>query len=67
MEDLIKALQILLKYDNPDNPTWCEHDALHICIDEDAVSDEDKERLDALGVFVDDENGGFMSFKFGSA
>ena len=28
MEDLIKALQILLKYGNPKYPTHCEHDEL---------------------------------------
>jgi len=52
MENLIKALQIFLKYGNPDYPTWCSHDELHICdIDPDKVSDED----------------GFVSFKYGSA
>ena len=30
MEDLIKALQILLKYGNPKYPTVCEHDILYI-------------------------------------
>lgn len=68
MEDLIKALQILLKYGNPNYPTWCEHDVLHICdIDEGKVSDYDKAKLDELGFMVDEDEGGFMSFKFGSA
>ena len=30
MENLIKALQILLKYGNPKRPTHCEHDELTI-------------------------------------
>ena len=30
MEDLIKALQILLKYGNPSYPTHCEHDELRV-------------------------------------
>ena len=70
MEDLIKALQILLKYGNPSYPTHCEHDVMYICgIEPSDVSDEDKKALDKLGFFVDDESGeeGFRSFKFGSA
>lgn len=40
MENLIKALQILLQYSNPDFPTHCEHD---ICdIDPADVSEADK-------------------------
>lgn len=30
MKDLVKALQILLKYGNPRNPLHCEHDILYI-------------------------------------
>tara|TARA_R110002020_G_scaffold206854_1_gene412251 strand:- start:1 stop:207 length:207 start_codon:yes stop_codon:yes gene_type:complete len=68
MEDLIKALQILLKYGNPNYPTWCEHDVLHICdIESEKVSAEDIAELDKLGFMPDEEHGGFMSFKFGSA
>ena len=68
MEDLIKALQILLKYGNPQWPTWCEHDCLHVCdIDDKEVSEEDKAKLETLGFVVDDAEGGFMSFRFGSA
>ena len=68
MEDLIKALQIFLKYDNPRYPIHCEHDELYICdIDPEDVSAEDKKELDRLGFFVgDDIDGGFMSFRFGS-
>ena len=70
MEQLIEALQILLKYGNPSYPTHCEHDILTICgIDPSDVSDEDKEKLDDLGFFVGDEYGdeAFHSFKYGSA
>lgn len=67
MENLIKALQIFLKYGNPEWPTHCEHDVLTICgIDPDDVSDEDKKTLDELGFFEGDEDA-FQSFKFGSA
>lgn len=70
MENLIKALQILLKYGNPDYPTHCEHDVMYICdIDPDDVSEADKAELEELGFFVSDESGesGFMSFRYGSA
>lgn len=33
MEDLIKALQIFLKYGNPDYPTYCLYDELWVDID----------------------------------
>ena len=68
MKNLIEALQIFLKYGNPKYPTWCEHDVLHICdIDDGKVSDKDKDALDKLGFIVDTDEGGFMSFKYGSA
>jgi hypothetical protein len=67
MDGLIEALQILRKYDNPQWPTHCEHDELWILIDPAKVSDEDKARLDELGVFVDEENECFKSFRYGSA
>lgn len=70
MEQLVKALQILLKYGNPQYPTHCEHDVLTICgIDPADVSDDDKKELDDLGFFVSTEYGEecFQSFRFGSA
>jgi len=70
VSDLIEALQILLKYGNPHCPTHCEHDILTICgIEPDAVTPEDKARLDKLGFFVGEEYGepAFHSFRFGSA
>lgn len=66
MEDLIKALQIFLKYGNKKYPTSCEHDILYVDIDPGVVSYEDKKTLDELGFFVDDENDCFASFKYGS-
>lgn len=70
MEDLIKALQILLKYGNPTCPTHCEHDILTIVgIEPVDVSGEDKTALDKLGFFIGNEYGesAFHSFRFGSA
>lgn len=66
MEDLIKALQIFLKYGNPYHPTHCEHDEMTVCIEPNAVSKEDKIQLSELGFTVSDE-GYFRSFRFGSA
>ena len=70
MKELIEALQILLKYGDPRNPTHCEHDVLTIVgIDPSDVSDEDKTRLEELGFIVSDEYGDsmFRSFRYGSA
>lgn len=66
MEDLIKALQIFLKYGNKNYPTSCGHYILYVDVDPSVVSDEDKKVLDELGFFVDDENDCFASFKYGS-
>ena len=70
MKDLIKALQIFLKYCDPDNkwPTHCEHDELWIIsVDPKDVSEEDKIQLEELGFFEDDVEDCFKSFRFGSA
>ncbi len=54
MQDLITALQILLKYGNPAYPTQCEHDVLYVCgINPAEVSDADKEALATLGFSAD--------------
>lgn len=69
VKDLIEALQIFLKYGNPERPTHCEHDLLTIVgIEPKDVSEEDKKRLDELGFFVGHEYGeAFYSYKYGSA
>ena len=68
MEKLIEALQIFLKYGNPDYPTQCEHDELWICgINPEDISEEDKKKLDKLGFFVDMDENRFKSYLYGSA
>ena len=68
MEDLIKALQILLKYGNPKHPTVCEHDILYIVgIDLKKISIEDITELENLGFNINIEESEIYSFKFGSA
>ncbi|GAF97260.1 unnamed protein product [marine sediment metagenome] len=70
MKDLIKALQILLKYSNDDhNPTNCSHDEFYVGagIQYDDVSEEDTKELEKLGFAPCEEYGeGFISFRFGS-
>lgn len=67
MDDLIKALQILRKYGNPQWPTHCEHDVMYVDIRYSEVSEEDRKELDRLGFFEDDDNDGFKSYRYGSA
>ena len=68
MNDLIKALQIFLTYNNSKYPTYCEHDTLYIMdIEPDDVSIEDKRELDNLGFFVSEDDECFISSRFGSA
>ena len=71
MENLIKALQIFLKYGNPTYPTHCEHDVLYVVgISPDIVSDEDKAELEELGFLWKEPDAGaedtFYSFRYGS-
>ena len=68
MRDLIKALQIFLKYGNPEYPTNCSHYELAIMeIEPTKVSDEDKKELQVLGFEINEEEDYFYSFRFGSA
>ena len=66
MSDLIKALQIFLKYDDKEHPTHCEHDVLMVSIDCRQVMQEDVEELDRLGFIIDEETDCFISNRFGS-
>lgn len=66
MEDLIKALQIFIKYQNLQWPTICEHDILYIVgITEDEVLEDDKNKLNIMGFHYED--GSWVSHKYGSA
>jgi hypothetical protein len=77
MKDLIEALTIFAKYKNHDNPTHCEHDELMVVdIGFHEVSPEDRARLDELGFIWseddpaeddEDDDGHWLSFRFGSA
>jgi len=68
LDELISALTIFRKYGNPKYPTHCEHDELTICgIDPANVSAEDISRLEEMGFIVNDAEGCFYSFRYGSA
>lgn len=64
MKDLIEALTILLKYNQEEYPTTCEHDILYIPMDTTIVSEKDVQELHKLGFkpYAD----GFMSYRYGS-
>lgn len=64
MKQLIAALQIFLKYSDTEYPTHCEHDILHVCVDPELVTDEDKNQLHELGFSYDSDH--FYSYKYGS-
>lgn len=66
MKDLIKALEIFLKYDEGAE-THCEHDVMYALVDPSTVSDEDKETLGELGFYVAYDTDGFESVRHGSA
>lgn len=66
MEKLIEALQIFMKYDNPDSPFHCEHNRLTVCIDPEHFDESDLARLESLGFFADMEELFFYSYKYGS-
>lgn len=66
MKDLIKALTIFAKYDNPYSPTHCEHDKLTVMVGTDVeMSEEDLKALLLLGFHNNDEY--WYSYRYGSA
>lgn len=65
MENLIKALQIFLKYGNPIYPTNCSHDELMVSISPELISEEDLKTLEELS-FIPNSYDGFSSYKYGS-
>lgn len=66
MDDLIKALQILLKYGNPARPTLCESGVLYVLVDPEVVSDEDTAALEKLSFTAPlDGAAYFRSYRFG--
>jgi len=68
MEELIKALQIFLKYKNVNYPTHCEHDTLYVVgYEKVEITEEDKAELDKLSFFFDEDDNCWKSYRYGSA
>ena len=66
MENLIEALQIMLKHGDVTYPTHCMHDELYIYPNSMDFTKEELARLEELGFSPDSEGSGFYSFKYGS-
>jgi hypothetical protein len=65
--ELIEGLTLLAQHPaDKVSPFYCSHDTLHVLADETAFTDEELARLELLGFNVDPD-GGFYSFRFGSA
>lgn len=65
--DLLQALTLLAGHEtNGTSPLHCEHDELWVMADADQFNAEELARLDAWGFFPDGD-GGFKSYRFGSA
>lgn len=67
MQDLVKALNIFVKYSHNQYPTHCENYELKVtAVTPDEVSEEDTKELAELGFFVHDTEDCFVSYRFGS-
>lgn len=66
MDDLIEALKIFRKYTNAYAPSWCRHEELHIAVNPEDISEEDKNRLAELDFDISEDTEDFYSFRFGS-
>ena len=60
MKNLILALQIFSKYTYEMYVTGSERDVLHVYIDSDLVSDEDKTTLKELGFDANEEDSNLL-------
>jgi len=72
MEDLIKALQIFLKYSrnkNEQNPTHCEHDVMYVGKDlrPENMEEADVFALQDIGFLWHEGIDSWFSYRFGSA
>ncbi|WP_016888284.1 hypothetical protein [Mycobacteroides abscessus] len=64
--DLPQAIELLSKHKTGPYPFHCEHDELFVMSNPAAYTAEELAELDALGFLVN-EDGGFSSFRYGSA
>jgi hypothetical protein len=65
--DLIEGVTLLAKHpSSPISPFHCEHDTLNVMANDEAFTDDEIATLENLG-FSRSSEGGFYSFRFGSA
>ena len=62
MKDLVKALQIFLKYEESNNDMSMENDIFRVYVTPTKVNDEDRKTLIKLGFEEDIENKLFRRF-----
>lgn len=67
MKDILEAFQIFAKYSDDNYPTGCEHDIMYVYVNPEIISLPDTERLEELGFSVNENDGCFVSYRFGSA
>lgn len=66
--DLIEGLTLLATHPSNDvSPLYCVHDILRVMADDSAFTPGELDRLETLGFSRDENEGGFYSFRFGSA
>lgn len=65
-DDLVKAIEMLSWHKTGSFPFHCEHDELFVMSNPQAYAPEELAQLDELGFFVNSD-GGFSSFRYGSA
>lgn len=64
--ELPEALALLSKHKTGPYPFCCEHDELFVMSDPEKYTPEELQQLDDWGFFVNSD-GGFSSFRYGSA
>jgi len=66
--DLLEGLALLAQHPTDTiSPFHCSHDTLHVLADDKAFTDVEIAKLEVLGFHVDSSDGGFYSYRFGSA
>ena len=65
-DDLQQAIPLLAKHNTGSDPFHCEHDELWVMSDPSKYTPEELAQLEEWG-FFDHGDGGFKSYRFGSA
>ncbi|MFD3594327.1 hypothetical protein ACFWU5_16510 [Nocardia sp. NPDC058640] len=66
--DLIQAITLLAQHPTDTiSPFHCEHDQLFVMADDTKFTADEIAQLDEWGFSVNEDDGGFTSFRYGSA